>query len=68
VLIEKSQIDKKVLDSALHYFSVIKELTIFGFYTSEVGASQVLHYNPIPGKFNGCVPLGEIGKTWATPK
>ena len=68
VLLEKSKLDSKHLESALNYFSVIKKLTIFGFFTSEIGATQVLHYNPVPGRFNGCVPLSEIGKTWATPK
>jgi hypothetical protein len=44
----------------------MKELTITGFFTSEVGATQVLQYNQVPGPFRGCVPLSEVGKTWAT--
>jgi gluconate 2-dehydrogenase gamma chain len=43
-----------------------KELTVVGFFTSEVGATQVLHYEAVPGAYHGCVPLAEIGKTWAT--
>ena len=43
-----------------------KELTILGFFSSEPGATQVLQYNPVPGPFKGCVPLAEVGKTWAT--
>jgi gluconate 2-dehydrogenase gamma chain len=44
----------------------MKELTILGFFTSEPGATQVLQYNQVPGPFKGCVPLAEVGKTWAT--
>jgi gluconate 2-dehydrogenase gamma chain len=44
----------------------IKELTILGFFTSEAGATQVLQYNQVPGPYQGCVPLAQIGKAWAT--
>lgn len=44
----------------------MKELTLTGFFTSEPGATQVLQYNQVPGPFKGCVPLNEVGKTWAT--
>jgi len=32
-----------------HYFTMIKQLTIFSFFTSEVGATQVLRYVAVPG-------------------
>lgn len=44
----------------------LKELVILGFFTSRPGASDVLQYNEVPGPFKGCVPLVEVGKTWAT--
>lgn len=44
----------------------IKELTVAGFFTSEAGATQVLQYAPVPGAYHGCLPLSEVGKTWAT--
>ena len=44
----------------------MKELTLIGFFSSEPGATQVLQYNQVPGPFKGCVPLAEVGKTWAT--
>ena len=43
----------------------MKELTILGFFTSEVGATQVLQYNMAPGPYQGCVPLETVGKAWA---
>jgi gluconate 2-dehydrogenase gamma chain len=44
----------------------VKELTLLGFFTSEAGATQVLQYNQVPGPYQGCVPLVDVGKTWAT--
>ena len=44
----------------------VKELTLLGFFTSEPGATQVLQYDPVPGEYNGCVSLKDVGKTWAT--
>jgi gluconate 2-dehydrogenase gamma chain len=47
---------------------MMKELTMLGYFTSEVGATQVLQYDPVPGAYKGCVPLTEAGngRTWAT--
>ena len=36
----------------------MKELTIWGFFTSEVGVTQVLQYDPMPMHFDGDTPLG----------
>ncbi|WP_234572128.1 gluconate 2-dehydrogenase subunit 3 family protein [Rhodohalobacter sp. 614A] len=47
------------------FFLRFKELTILGYFTSEIGASEVLRYEAIPGMYDGCMPFEEIGKTWA---
>ncbi len=47
------------------FFSQFKELTIAGYYTSEVGATQELHWLAAPGHFDADAPLAEIGRTWA---
>ena len=49
------------------FILMTKELTLLGYFTSLVGATQVLQYNPVPGPFRGCVALSEAGngKTWA---
>lgn len=44
----------------------MKELTLVGYFTSQPGAEQTLQYLQVPGPFKGCVPLAEVGKTWAT--
>jgi hypothetical protein len=43
----------------------LKELTVVGYFTSEVGASEVLEYVPVPGKYDACIPLKEGQKAWA---
>ncbi len=48
------------------FFLTFKELTILGYFTSEVGATQVLRYEPIPGRYDGCIPFEEVERTWAT--
>ncbi|MEX0661317.1 MAG: gluconate 2-dehydrogenase subunit 3 family protein [Balneolaceae bacterium] len=48
------------------FIMVFRELTMLGYFTSEVGATQVLRYSPVPGRYDGCVPFEEIGRTWAT--
>lgn len=39
-----------------HYFTMLKQLTLLGFFTSEVGVKKALNYQPVPGKYEGCVP------------
>ncbi|MDA0195980.1 MAG: gluconate 2-dehydrogenase subunit 3 family protein [Bacteroidetes bacterium] len=39
-----------------HYYSMIKQLTLLGYFTSEIGQTQALRYLPVPGKYQGCIP------------
>ena len=62
------QIDREVYASAAvppPYFRTMKELTILGYYTSKVGATRELQHLQVPGRYEGCLPLGKIGRTWA---
>jgi len=49
-----------------HYFSMMKELTLTGYFTSEVGATKALRYVAVPGKFDGSAPYVKGEKAWAT--
>lgn len=49
-----------------HYFSLMKQLTLLGYFTSEVGATKALRYVAVPGKYEGCVPYKKGDKAWAT--
>jgi gluconate 2-dehydrogenase gamma chain len=48
------------------FFLIFKELTLVGYFTSEVGATQVLRYEEVPGIYEGCIPFEDVGRTWAT--
>ncbi len=49
------------------FYVMIKEMTLLGYFTSDVGANLALNYDPIPGGYEGCISLDKAGgKTWAT--
>jgi len=48
-----------------HYFSLMKQLTVWGYFTSEVGATKALRYLPVPGKYIGDLPYKKGDKAWA---
>jgi hypothetical protein len=39
-------------------FTVFKNMTLHGYYTSEIGFTQELKLQIIPGAQHGCMPLG----------
>jgi hypothetical protein len=51
--------------SVAHPSRLIKELTLRGYFTSEIGATQALRYVAIPGAFVGSVPLKKGDRSWA---
>ncbi len=49
----------------LHWFTPLHQLVLFGFFTSEPGATEVLRYEAVPGQYIGDLAYnGEPG--WAT--
>jgi gluconate 2-dehydrogenase gamma chain len=67
---EKKQADSDVPagERKRPFVLMMKELTLLGFFTSQAGATQVLQYEAVPGKFQACIPIAEAGngKQWAT--
>lgn len=47
------------------FFTILKDLTLTGYFTSEIGATQALEYVAVPGRYDGCVPLKPGQKAWA---
>jgi len=41
------------------FFYAMKQLTLVGYFTSEEGAKQALHYQVIPSRHEACAPLEE---------
>lgn len=48
-----------------HYFAMMKQLTLLGYFTSEIGATQALRYVAVPGKYEGCIPYKKGDRAWA---
>ena len=51
-----SQIDQEARTKDNHYFSMMKDLTLWGYFSSEVGCKEALRWNPIPGRYEACIP------------
>jgi hypothetical protein len=62
----KAYNDSKKDGDPNHYFGLMKQLTLLGFFTSEVGATQALRYVAVPGKYEGCIPYAKGDKAWAS--
>jgi hypothetical protein len=63
---QKEYTSKKKPEDPPHYFKLMKDLTVQGYFTSEVGATKALRYVPVPGKYEGCMPYNKGDKAWAT--
>ena len=51
--------------SPSHYYTMMKQLTLWGFFTSETGMTETLRHMPVPGKYDGAFPYAKGDKAWA---
>jgi hypothetical protein len=56
----------KYVDEHSPFFTKIKELTVIGYYSSEVGATQEMAYNPMPMSYQGDYDFSTIGRHWSS--
>ncbi len=70
---EKIKLLKEEETKSLEYFNksykktfylILKELTILGYYTSEYVMTNMLDYHPVPGRYDGCIPITENNKLY----
>jgi hypothetical protein len=52
---QKEYTSKKKEDDPAHYFRMMKELTLLGYFSSEEGCTKARRYLPVPGSYVGCV-------------
>lgn len=43
-------------------FGLIRSATILGYFTSEQVGKNVLNYDPVPGAYDGCIPIDQVGR------
>lgn len=58
------KIDKKIRGRS--FFTILKSLVVEGYCTSRLGATQLLAYQPVPGRYNAITTLQPNQKAWAT--
>jgi hypothetical protein len=48
-------------------FGLLRSVTVLGYFTSEQVGKNVLHYDPVPGAYDSCVPIDQVGRrNWNT--
>jgi len=52
-------------DTPAHYFRMMKELALLGYFTSEIGYTKAMRYAETPGRFDPCVPYTPGDPAWA---
>jgi len=62
---QKAYMDNRAQGAPPHYFRLMKELTLFGYFTSEIGCTQAQRYRETPARFDPCVPYTPGETTWA---
>ena len=60
------KIELSEMDDYKMYFCLIqiRKLSLFGYFTSEKIGREVLNFDPIPGSYDPCIPVAEIGNAW----
>lgn len=61
----RKELMKQTTKSDKGFFLRLRELTIAGYFTSEIGATKALAYLPIPGRLEADIPLAPGQKAWA---
>ncbi|MDN3669624.1 gluconate 2-dehydrogenase subunit 3 family protein [Echinicola jeungdonensis] len=56
---------KNMKEDAPVYFGMLKDLTILGYFTSEIGATQALRYVETPGRWDPCVDYKKGDRAFA---
>lgn len=53
------------VSSPRHYYTMIKQMTLLGFFTSKEGATQALRNVPVPGRYDGALPYKKGDKAFS---
>ncbi len=48
-----------------HYYTMMKQMTLHGFFSSKTGMTETLRHIPVPGKYDGAFPYAKGDKAWA---
>jgi len=54
----------KAAGEPAHYFRMMKQLTLLGYFTSEIGATRTQRFVEVPGRYDGNVPYKKGDRNW----
>ncbi|MEO9100033.1 MAG: gluconate 2-dehydrogenase subunit 3 family protein, partial [Ginsengibacter sp.] len=63
---KQQEIKNTTSGDAPRFYPMLKELVLFGFFTSEPGATKAARYIQTPGSYQGDVPYKKGDRVWAT--
>lgn len=63
--LDELDLDKEERADRAPWWLDLKSMTIGGYYSSEHMGTEVLAYDPVPGSYQGCIPLADVGKNWS---
>ena len=63
--LEGQELNEEELEAKQPWWLDMKALAINGYFASEKVGTEILAYDPVPGPYQGCIPLSEVGKTWS---
>ena len=61
---QKKYMDDRKEGTPSHYFRMMKELAMLGYFTSEIGYTQAQRYAESPGRFDPCLPYKKGETSW----
>ena len=70
-VIEMQNTEESIKEEELNTYLIYKfllatrEYTLFGYYTSELVGETVLSYDPVPGSWESCIPVEDVGNSWS---
>jgi len=51
-------------DYPAHYFRMMKELSVLGYFSSQIGCTQAVKYVEVPGAYHGDYPYKKGDRAW----
>lgn len=56
---------KEFEEDPIHYYTMMKQLTLWGYFSSKPGVTQALRHVPVPGKYDGALPYKKGDKAFS---
>ena len=47
------------------FLTLVRDFSVHAYRSSETIGEELLSYDPLPGVYQGCIPLAEVGNAWS---